>query len=90
MCGQGSGKGCFSKKTAPEISNYFLCAIRFSDYCPNTPQEASPPASVLEMAFFALGLLSALNRKPMALLPLAAVGTLTRETMRFIPFLCFL
>ncbi len=48
------------------------------------------PTSVLEMAFFALGLLATLKRKPLALLPLVALGTLNRETMCFIPLLYFM
>ena len=48
------------------------------------------PTSVLEMAFFAVGLLAVRTRTPSALLPLVAVGTLNRETMCFIPFVYFL
>jgi len=48
------------------------------------------PTSVMEMAFFGLGLLAVLTRTPSALLPLVAVGTLNRETMCFIPFVYFL
>lgn len=48
------------------------------------------PTSVLEMAFFGLGLLAIITRTPFVLLPLVAVGTLNRETMCFIPFAYFL
>jgi hypothetical protein len=48
------------------------------------------PTSVLEMAFFGMGLLAVRTRTPSALLPLVAVGTLNRETMCFIPFVYFL
>jgi hypothetical protein len=48
------------------------------------------PTSVVEMAFFGLGLLTVCTRTPSALLPLVAIGTLNRETMCFIPFMYFL
>jgi hypothetical protein len=48
------------------------------------------PTSVMEMAFFGLGLLTVCTRTPSALLPLVAIGTLNRETMCFIPFMYFL
>tara|TARA_B100000809_G_scaffold258171_1_gene300949 strand:+ start:1353 stop:2360 length:1008 start_codon:yes stop_codon:yes gene_type:complete len=44
------------------------------------------PTSVLEMAFFGLGLLATLSRRPAGLLPLVLLGTLNRETMCFIPY----
>ncbi|NCB75080.1 MAG: hypothetical protein EOM51_10115 [Clostridia bacterium] len=47
------------------------------------------PTSVLEMAFFGLGLLAILTRTPWALLPIVAIGTFNRETMCFIPFAYF-
>ena len=48
------------------------------------------PTSILEMAFFALGLLMTLKRKAALLLPLVAIGTLNRETMCFIPLIYFM
>jgi hypothetical protein len=48
------------------------------------------PSSVVEMAFFGLGLLAVCTRTPSALSPLVAIGTLNRETMCFIPFTYFL
>jgi hypothetical protein len=48
------------------------------------------PTSIVEMAFFGLGLLAVCTRTPSALLPLVAIGTLNRETMCFIPFTYFL
>jgi hypothetical protein len=48
------------------------------------------PTSVMEMAFFGLGLLTVCTRTPSALLPLVGIGTLNRETMCFIPFMYFL
>jgi len=48
------------------------------------------PTSIVEMAFFGLGLLAISTRTPSALVPLVAIGTLNRETMCFIPFTYFL
>jgi hypothetical protein len=48
------------------------------------------PTSILEMAFFGLGLVAVQTRTPSALFPLVAVGTLNRETMCFLPFTYFL
>jgi hypothetical protein len=48
------------------------------------------PTSVLEMAFFGLGLLAIIMRTPSALLLLVVVGTLNRETMCFVPCAYFL